>query len=102
MSLLRFAIYAIGISSLLATALHAAADARLANAAENRDSQVVRRLLENKADVNAPQADGMTALHWAARNNDANLVKQLIAAGADAKSASRYGVTPLALACING
>jgi ankyrin repeat protein len=102
MSRFRFAIYAVAISSLLATSVHAVADAPLANAAENRDSQAVRKLLENKADVNAPQADGMTALHWAARNDDVNLVKQLIAAGADTKYASRYGVTPLTLACING
>jgi ankyrin repeat protein len=87
---------------LLATSVRAAADAPLANAAENRDSRAVRRLLENKADVNAPQADGMTALHWSVRNDDVNLVKQLIAAGADTKSVNRYGVTPLALACING
>ena len=59
-------------------------------------------LLQKKVDVNAPEADGTTALHWAVRNNDATLVDRLIRAGANAKAANRYGVTPIALACENG
>src|SRR4051812_27810799 len=54
------------------------------------------------ADVNAAQADGMTALHGAAYRDDVALVKQLLKAGAQANAANRYGVTPLALACTNG
>ena len=61
----------------------------------SKDSDAIRALLEKKADVNAPQADGMTALHWAAHHDDLDAVKRLIAAGADAKAANRYGVTPL-------
>ena len=63
---------------------------------------MIRTLLEQKANVNAPQADGMTALHWAAYHDDLVTVKQLIAAGADANAATRYLVTPLSLACTNG
>ena len=79
-----------------------AADAPLADAAEKQNGAQVKSLLAGKADVNAPQADGMTALHWAAQHDDAELAKQFLAAGANAKVANRYGVTPLALACTNG
>jgi uncharacterized protein len=78
------------------------ADAPLVDAAERKDFHSVRVLLEAKAKVNDPQADGMTALHWAAFHDDLNAVKLLLAAGADVKATNRYGVTPLALACTNG
>jgi ankyrin repeat protein len=53
-------------------------------------------------DVNAREADGTTALHWAARADDAAAVRTLLRAGARADVANRYGVTPLALAAANG
>ena len=34
------------------------------------DAAAVRALLAQKADVNAPQADGATALHWAVYRGD--------------------------------
>ena len=37
----------------------------VADAAMRGDKAAVRALLAQKADVNAPQADGATALHWA-------------------------------------
>lgn len=80
----------------------AAADAPLADAAEKTDWARVRTLLADKADANATQADGMTALHWAAYHDHADAAKSLLAAGAKAKAENRYGVTPLALACTNG
>jgi uncharacterized protein len=84
-----------------AVILHAA-DARLADAAQKRDGQAVRSLLKQNADVNARQADGTTALHWAARWNDLETAKLLIAAGANPKSATRDGATPVYLAAVNG
>lgn len=74
----------------------------MANAAESKNFAVVGKLFEQKADVNVPQADGMTALMWATYHDDLPLVQRLLAAGADAKAANRYGVTPLSLACTNG
>jgi ankyrin repeat protein len=86
----------------LAILASAVAKAPVADAVENRDADTINALLQAKADVNAPQADGMTALHWAVHYDDAGMVKRLIAAGADAKATNRYGITPLTLACING
>ena len=77
-------------------------DAALADAAERMDRAKVRALLKQRADVDAPQADGMTALHWAVYHNDPEIAEQLLAAGASVKAANRYGVTPLSLACTNG
>jgi uncharacterized protein len=79
-----------------------AASAPLADAAEKSDWQRVRTLLKERADPNAPQVDGMTALHWAAYHDEPGTAKLLLAAGAGAKAENRYGVTPLSLACTNG
>ena len=85
------------------TAVHAApARAPLADAAERHDWTRVRSLLKAHADVNAAQADGMTALHWAAYHDDEDAAKALLGAGANVRAANRYGVTPLSLACTNG
>src|SRR6185436_4943274 len=62
----------------------------------------VRRLLEQHADVNVPQADGTTALHWAAQWDDLDVARQLTRAGANAKAVAREGATPMLLACVNG
>ena len=76
--------------------------APLADAAEQHDRAKVRALISQRVDVNAPQPDGMTALHWAAHQDDLDLTTLLVRAGANVKAASRYGVTPLSLACTNG
>ena len=67
--------------------------------AGNRDT--VRTLLKS-ADVNAPEVDGTTALHWSVRANDLETTRLLLGAGARADQANRYGVTPLSLAALNG
>jgi ankyrin repeat protein len=73
----------------------------LADAVEAKDDAAVRAVIRD-ADVNAAQADGMTALHWAVYQDDVDTAKRLLTAGANAKAANRYGVTPLSLACSNG
>src|SRR5262249_48330015 len=55
-----------------------------------------------KADVNAAQVDGTTALHWAVNHDDLATTKALLAAGANASVTNHYGVPPLSLACVNG
>jgi len=79
-----------------------AKDTRLVDAVKAGNSAAAVTLLQKKVNVNAPEPDGTTALHWAARHDDATLVDRLIRAGADAKATNRYGVTVIALACENG
>ena len=91
-----------GLLILAAASLHAAGPSSLADATEKLNRPAVRALLKQNADVNAAQADGMTALHWAAYHDDQEIAAQLLRAGANVKAANRYGVTPLSLACTNG
>ena len=78
-------------------------NAPVADAAERGDNDAVVALLKQAADVNAPQGDGMTALHWAAMRNDAALATMLLYAGANPKATTRVGAyTPLLLAATNG
>jgi uncharacterized protein len=86
----------------VASVVAAGSDAPLADAAERMDRAAIRALLRRHANVNAPQVDGMTALHWATYQDDVETVALLIRAGASAKAANRYGVTPLSLASANG
>jgi uncharacterized protein len=86
-------------------ASHASADrtpSPLADAVEKQDHPRIQRLLNQRANVNTPQPDGMTALHWAAHYDDLATARQLIAAHANANAANRYGVKPLSLACETG
>jgi ankyrin repeat protein len=78
------------------------ARASVADAAEQMDQAAVRALVSRGADVNTPQRDGMTALHWAAYFDNREMAHLLLQAGARANAANRYGVTPLSLACTNG
>jgi ankyrin repeat protein len=79
----------------------AAPDVRLVQAAKGRNSAAVRALLNQKSDVNARDADGTTALHWAVRWDDLETAALLIRAGANPDAPNEYGITPLFLACTN-
>lgn len=74
----------------------------LADAVQNKQWKHVERLLQYDAEVNASQADGMTALHWAVLYDKPELVAGLITRGADANARNRYDVPVLYLACLNG
>jgi ankyrin repeat protein len=91
-----------GVLGLLLSINLGAAPALVADAAMRGDGSAVRTLLTQKADVNAPQGDGATALHWAVYRGDKELVDLLIRAGAKATAANRAGATPLWLASVNG
>ena len=63
------------------------------------DVDAVQVLIDQGADVNVPQGDGMTALHWAAERGDDAMIRTLLDAGADVGAVTRIGdYTPLHLA----
>jgi ankyrin repeat protein len=96
------ALLAVPLLVLARVGVAGAAEVALVDAVKAVDKAAVRALLAQRVDVNAPQPDGTTALHWAANKDDAEVVDLLIRAGANVKASNRYGVTPLWLACING
>ena len=89
--------FLLSVTSVAATA----ADLRLLEAVRQRDKETVRSLLKEPVEVNARQADGATALHWAAHWDDLEAAELLIRSGAEVNAANDYGVTPLSLACTN-
>jgi len=93
-----FGLYAAALLLSAVTLPAAEGNAPLADAMEKLDRAAVRTLLQRRVDVNAPQVDGMTALHWAAYQDDAESVELLLGAGANVRAANRYGITPLTLA----
>ena len=85
------------------TPLIGAGRTRLIEAAKENDARAVRTLLQrDDAGVDATEADGATALHWAVYRDNLSVVAMLLDAGAKATAVNRYGVTPLSLACSNG
>ncbi len=80
----------------------AAGKSDVADAAMKGDKAALKLLIAQKADVNAPQADGATAIQWAAYRSDVEMADTLIKAGANVKAASREGATAMWLASVNG
>jgi len=93
---------ACAIALLSASILMAAVRSEVADATMQGNKAAVRTLLQQKADVNAPQIDGTTALDWAVQANDLELTELLIRAGAHVSTANKAGATPLLLATVNG
>ncbi|HEY7172302.1 MAG TPA: ankyrin repeat domain-containing protein [Vicinamibacterales bacterium] len=88
--------------AIAAATLSAAADTRLAEAAKRGDRAAVQTLVAAHADLNAPDAEGATAAHWAAENDDLAVMDALIRGGARLDAANRLGVPPITLAARNG
>ncbi len=75
----------------------------VADAAMRGDLAAVRRLVVEHADVNIPQGDGMTALHWAAEHGDSALAALLLRTHANVEATTRIGAyTPLHIASKRG
>jgi uncharacterized protein len=72
------------------------------DAARTGDNEALRALLQKKADVNATDGDGSTALHWASYRDDVEGARLLLRAGAKVNAANDLGATPLWAACQNG
>jgi len=84
------------LAMLLASqAIILAAASEVADAAAKGDKAAVRASIQRKADVNAAQPDGTTALHWVAEADDLETADLLIRAGAKAMAANQAGATPL-------
>ena len=81
--------------------LAGAAEPPLVQAAKRQDRPAIRALLQARADVNARQGDGATALHWAAHWSDVETADLLVRAGANPDAVNDLGVAPLSLACTN-
>jgi uncharacterized protein len=86
------------LALLLVSSGVATAQSDVADAVMKRNKGAVQQLLQAGADVNAAQADGATALHWAAYHRDTELAQVLLAAGANPAAANRNGSTPMWLA----
>ena len=107
MSAMRVRSRGCSVSAVLALAVcagagEAAAQSPLFEAVKQGDRTQVQALVERGADVDAPEVDGTTALHWAVHRDHGDIVALLIGAGADVTAANRYGVAPIALASLNG
>ncbi len=80
-----------------------ALESLVTDAAENGDIALVKQLLKEGVEVNEPQGDGMTALHWAAERGNSELAEILIYAGANPMAGTRIGqYKPLHLAAKKG
>ena len=103
-SSIRRIVPAVSAVLLLATATCAYANAEpdLVAAVRTGDLAAVRSLIGSETDVDAPQGDGATALHWAAHRSDLEATALLIEAGAEVNAANALGATPLWLAAKNG
>ena len=77
-------------------------DVPLIEAVRASDVDQVRALMGRRADPNAADVDGTTALQWAAHHDDLAAARVLLDAGARADAANRYGATPLLVAATNG
>jgi ankyrin repeat protein len=80
----------------LASAGTARAQSKLADLIQSGDRRAALAMLDGAVDVNRPQPDGTTPLHWAAYRVDQELVQRLLKKGAKADVVNRYGASPLA------
>jgi uncharacterized protein len=99
--MMRLTSLCVGVLMLGVAAAHGAT-AEVADAAMRGDRDAVRAAVARRADVNLPQVDGTTALHWAVERDDVEMADVLLRAGARIGVRSREGVLPLQLAAING
>src|SRR5688572_3841579 len=66
------------------------------------DRAAAMTLIAQRADVNAPEADGTTPLHWAVHHGDLDLTRRLIRAGAKVNVKNAFGSTPMSEAAVLG
>ncbi len=75
----------------------------VADSAESGSLAALQAAVVAGGDLDRPQGDGMTAVHWAAERGDLEMLRYLIAAGAGLDGGTRIGAyRPLHLACRAG
>ena len=74
--------------------------AALVDMAEYQDWAGVESSISTE-DINALQADGMSALFWAVYYEQEDIVRLLLNTGADTNVSNRYGLTPLIQSALN-
>ncbi len=79
-----------------------ASAAALVDAAKAGDRAAALALIGQRADVNVPEPDGTTALHWAVYHDDLELADRLLRAGARATATNDFGATPMSTAAVAG
>ena len=77
-------------------------DLRVLEAVKRRDQNAFASLIRTKADINAAQPDGATALAWAVHLGQQSMAEVLLKAGANVNTVDEYGESPLTLAAANG
>lgn len=70
----------------------------LTSAVDYNNKELVLRLLENGANINAPDKDGYTPLYGAVMRNSNDMVSLLVERGADINARNRDGMTAVMLA----
>ena len=73
----------------------------LSDAIKAGDKAAIRRLIKDRAAINATDPDGSTPLLWATESDDTETALLLLNARANANAANRNGITPLFLAAMN-
>ena len=79
-----------------------AGDLPLVDVVKSGDRAAALAMIEQRVNVNTPEADGTTALHWAIHQTDLELADRLIRAGANVKAKNNYGATPMSEAALLG
>ncbi|HZF28474.1 MAG TPA: ankyrin repeat domain-containing protein [Gammaproteobacteria bacterium] len=84
------------VAGLLAAVAVSAAGSSLSDLIQQGKRTEALAAIAAGADVNAPQGDGTTPLHWAVYKVDTDLVATLLKRGAKADVVNKYGSSPLA------
>jgi len=97
----RISLAALALVFIMMPSIQASAG-ELHDAAKNGDILKVRQLLEQGANVNAPDNFGTTPLHYAASEGKTDIAKLLIERGADVNARDQHQWTPLHMAAYGG
>ena len=87
------------VRRLLATGM---VDVNAAKWGEPVHREVAKLLIESGADLNVPDRNGRTPLHWCIKLGNEEVSNLLVEAGAELNLADRHGVTPLHEVALSG